>query len=283
MSDIEKIRLFDNQKIRTVWVEEEEEWYFSVKDVVTILTDTTNSKDYISKMRRRDEELSKGWGQIVHPLTVQTAGGPQKENCATLEGILRIIQSIPSKKAEPFKVWMASVAAERINQMIDPERSIDQAMADYRRLGYSESWITRRIKTIEIRKGLTDEWKRGGITKEIDFAMLTDLMSKIWSGLTTREYKKHKGLTKENLRDNMTNMELLLNALAEETATEISKERNPQGLTENARIAKEGADVAKAAREDVEKRLGRSVVSSKKAIDYIQSPEELPFEKPDDQ
>ena len=283
MSDIEKIRLFDNQKIRTVWVEEEEEWYFSVKDVVIILTETTNAKDYISKMRRRDEELSKGWGQIVHPLTVQTAGGPQKENCATLEGIFRIIQSIPSKKAEPFKQWMATVAAERINQMIDPERSIDQAMADYRRLGYSESWITRRIKTIEIRKGLTDEWKRGGITKEIDFAMLTDLMSKTWSGLTTREYKKHKGLTKENLRDNMTNMELLLNALAEETATEISKERNPQGLTENARIAKEGADVAKAAREDVEKRLGRSVVSSEKAIDYIQSPEELPFEKPDDQ
>ena len=243
MSDIEKVRLFDNQKIRTVWVEEEEEWYFSVKDVVTILTETTNAKDYISKMRRRDEELSKGWGQIVHPLTVQTAGGPQKENCATLEGIFRIIQSIPSKKAEPFKQWMASVAAERINQMIDPERSIDQAMADYRRLGYSEAWITRRIKTIEIRKGLT----------------------------------------KENLRDNMTNMELLLNALAEETATEISKERNPQGLTENARIAKEGADVAKAAREDVEKRLGRSVVSSEKAIDYIQSPEELPFEKPDEQ
>ena len=283
MSDIEKVRLFDNQKIRTVWVEEEEEWYFSVKDVVIILTETTNAKDYISKMRRRDEELSKGWGQIVHPLTVQTAGGPQKENCATLEGIFRIIQSIPSKKAEPFKEWMASVAAERVNQMIDPERSIDQAMADYRRLGYSEAWITRRIKTIEIRKGLTDEWKRGGITKEIDFAMLTDLMSKTWSGLTTREYKKHKGLTKENLRDNMTNMELLLNALAEETATEISKERNPQGLTENARIAKEGADVAKAAREDVEKRLGRSVVSSEKAIDHIQSPEELPFEKPDEQ
>ena len=188
-----------------------------------------------------------------------------------------------SPQAEPFKQWMASVAAERINQMIDPERSIDQAMADYRRLGYSESWITRRIKTIEIPKGLTDEWKRGGITKQIDFAMLTDLMSKTWSGLTTREYKKHKGLTKENLRDNMTNMELLLNALAEETATKISKERNPHGLTENARIAKEGADVAKAAREDVEKRLGRSVVSSEKAIDYIQSPEELPFEKPDDQ
>ena len=147
-------------------------------------------------MRRRDEELSKGWGQIVHPpLTIQTAGGPQKENCATLEGIFRIIQSVPSKKAEPFKQWMSTVAAERIYQMIDPERSIDQAITDYRRLGYSESWITRRIKTIEIRKGLTDEWKRGGVTKEIDFAMLTDLMSKTWSGLTTREYKNYKGLT----------------------------------------------------------------------------------------
>ena len=283
MSEIEQIRLFDNQKVRTVWVVEEEEWYFSVKDVVTILTETTNAKDYISKMRRRDEELSKGWGQIVHPLTIQTAGGPQKENCATLEGIFRIIQSIPSKKAEPFKAWMASVAAERISQMIDPERSIDQAMTDYRRLGYSESWISRRIKTIEIRKGLTDEWKRGGVTKDVDFAFLTDLMSKTWSGLTTKEYKRHKGLTKENLRDNMTNMELLLNALAEDTATEISKERDPNGLTENAIIAKEGADVAKAARVDIEKRIGRSVVSSKKAIDHIQSLDELPFEKPDEQ
>ena len=249
MSEIEKIRLFGNQMIRTIWLEEEEEWYFSVKDVVTILTGTVNAKDYISKMRRRDIELSQGWGQIVHPLTIQTPGGPQKENCADLEGIFRIIQSIPSKKAEPFKRWMAEVAAERIYQMIDPERSIEQAVEDYRRLGYSEAWITRRIKTIEIRKGLTDEWKRGGITKEIDFAFLTDLMSKTWSGLSTREYKRFKGLTKESLRDNMTNMELLLNALAEETATEISKERNPKGISENASIAQEGAEVAKSARE----------------------------------
>jgi hypothetical protein len=198
-----------------------------------------------------------------------------------MQGMFRIIQSIPSKKAEPFKVWMAQVAAERVNQMIDPERSIDQAVADYRRLGYSEAWITRRIKTIEIRKGLTDEWKRGGVTREVDFAFLTDLMSKTWSGLTTREYKKYKGLKKENLRDNMTNMELLLNALAEETATEISKQRNPEGLSENADVAKEGAEVAKTAREEVEKRLGQSVVSPDKAIDYIKSPEELPF--PDEQ
>lgn len=279
MSEIEKIRLFDNQMIRTIWLEEEEEWYFSVKDVVTILTGTVNAKDYISKMRRRDDELSQGWGQIVHPLTIQTPGGLQKENCANLEGIFRIIQSIPSKKAEPFKRWMSEVAAERIYQMIDPERSIEQAVEDYRRLGYSEAWITRRIKTIEIRKGLTDEWKRGGITKEIDFAFLTDLMSKTWSGLSTREYKRFKGLTKESLRDNMTNMELLLNALAEETATEISKERNPKGI----RIAREGAEVAKSAREEAEKRIGHSVISPDKAIDHLQSPEELPFNKVDEQ
>lgn len=283
MSEIEKIRLFGNQMIRTIWLEEEEEWYFSVKDVVTILTGTVNAKDYISKMRRRDIELSQGWGQIVHPLTIQTPGGLQKENCANLEGIFRIIQSIPSKKAEPFKRWMAEVAAERIYQKIDPERSIEQAVEDYRRLGYSETWITRRIKTIEIRKGLTDEWKRGGITKEVDFAFLTDLMSKTWSGFSTREYKRFKGLTKESLRDNMTNMELLLNALAEETATEISKERNPKGISENASIAREGAEVAKSAREEAEKRIGHSIISPDKAIDHLQSPEELPFNKIDEQ
>ena len=279
MGNTEKLQLFEDRKVRTVWNEAEEQWYFSVKDVVSVLTDTANAKDYISKMRRRDPELSEGWGQIVHPLSLQTAGGVQKENCAMMEGIFRIIQSIPSKTAEPFKQWMAQVAAQRIDQAIDPERSIDQAIADYRRLGYSEAWITRRIKTIEIRKGLTDEWKRGGVTKEVDFAFLTDLMSKTWSGLTTKEYKNLKGLTKENLRDNMTNMELLLNALAEESATQLSKERNPEGLVQNAVVAEDGAEVAKTAREDFEKRLGRSVVTSEKAVDYIQSPEELPFDK----
>ena len=277
MGNTEKMQQFEGLKVRTVWNEDEEKWYFSVKDVVTVLTDTVNAKDYISKMKRRDPALSKGWGQIVHPLQITTAGGLQKENCATIEGIFRIIQSIPSKRAEPFKQWMALVAARRIDQAIDPELSIDQAIADYRRLGYSETWITRRIKAIEIRKGLTDEWKRGGVTKEIDFAFLTDLMSKTWSGLTTKEYKKIKGLTKENLRDNMTNMELLLNALAEESATQLSKERNPEGLVQNAVVAEEGAEVAKTAKEDFEKRLGRSVVTSEKAVDYIQSPEELPF------
>ena len=277
MSDIERIQLFENKRVRTVWVEDEDKWYFVLEDVIEILTESTDPKQYVKRMKLRDPELAKGWVQIVPLLPIKTEGGPQKMRCANLEGMFRIIQSIPSKKAEPFRRWMAKVAAERINQMIDPERSIDQAVADYRRLGYSEAWINQRIKTIEIRKGLTDEWKRGGVTKEVDFAFLTDLMSKTWSGLTTKEYKKYKGLTKENLRDNMTNMELLLNALAEETATEISKQRNPEGLSENAGVAKEGAEVAKTARKEVEKRLGHSVVSPEKAIDNIQSPEELVY------
>ena len=283
MSDMEKIQLFEGKKIRTVWIEREEKWYFAVEDVIEVLTESRDPKQYVKRMKLRDPELSKGWVQIVPLLTIMTEGGPQKMRCANIEGMFRIIQSVPSKKAEPFKRWMAQVAAERINQMIDPERSLDQAIADYRRLGYSEAWINRRIKSFEIRKGLTDEWKRGGITKEVDFAFLTDLMSKTWSGMSTREYKNFKGLTKENLRDNMTNMELLLNSLAEETATELSKQRNPEGLAENADVAKEGAEVAKSAREEVEKRLGRSVVSPEKAIDHLQPPEELPFSKPEEQ
>ena len=283
MSDIEKIQLFENRKIRTTWDEEKQEWFFSIVDVCWVLTESKDydtARKYWAKLKER--LLDEGNELVTNCLQLKMVspkdGKRYNTDVADMEGMFRIIQSIPSKKAEPFKVWMAHVAAERINQAIDPERSIDQAMADYRRLGYSEAWITRRIKTIEIRKGLTDEWKRGGVTKEVDFAFLTDLMSKTWSGLTTREYKKHKGLTKENLRDNMTNMELLLNALAEETATEINKARNPEGLEENAGVAKEGAEVAKAARVEAERRIGRSVISSKKAIDHIQSPEQLPFD-----
>lgn len=282
MSDIEKLQLFEGKKVRTAWSEENQEWYFSVVDVCGILAeskDYTTARKYWNKLKERLLAEGGELETICHQLKLVSPGDGKKYNTdvADIKGILRIIQSIPSKKAEPFKVWMAQVAAERVNQMIDPERSIDQAVADYRRLGYSEAWITRRIKTIEIRKGLTDEWKRGGVTQEIDFALLTDLMSKTRSGMTTREYKKYKGLTKENLRDNMTNMELLLNSLAEETATELSKQRNPEGLVENAHIAKQGAEVAKTARKEVEKRLGRSIVSREKAIDHIQSPEELPF------
>ena len=274
------IQQFEGLKVRTAWNEDEEKWYFSIVDVVKVLTDSADPKQYIKKMRSRDPELNSRWGTICTPTEMVAADGKKYlTQAASAEQIFRIIQSIPSSKAEPFKVWMAQVAAQRIDQAIDPERSIDQAVADYRRLGYSEAWITRRIKTIEIRKGLTDEWKRGGVTKEVDFAFLTDLMSKTWSGLTTKEYKNLKGLTKENLRDNMTNMELLLNALAEESATQLSKERNPEGLVQNAVVAEDGAEVAKTAREDFEKRLGRSVVTSEKAVEYIQSPEELPFNK----
>ena len=284
MSDIEKIQLFENKKVRTVWNDKEEKWYFSVLDVIEVLTESKDPTDYFKKMRKREEGLAEYvWTNCPQVDMLTPTGKRRKTLAGEMEVIFRIIESIPSKKAEPFKRWMAQVAAERINQAIDPERSIDQAVTDYRRLGYSETWITRRIKTIEIRKGLTDEWKRGGVTKEVDFAFLTDLMSKTWSGLTTKEYKKYKGLTKENLRDNMTNLELLLNALAEETATEISKHRNPEGLSENAGVAKEGAKVAKTARKEVEKRLGRSVVSPEKALDYIKSTEELPFPKADEQ
>ena len=282
MSDLEKIQLFEQKKVRTAWDEEKQEWFFSIVDVCGVLTDSNDyqtSRKYWNKLKER--LVSEG-GELVticHQLKLVSPKDGKRYNTdvATIDGMFRIIQSIPSKKAEPFKVWMAQVAAERVNQMVDPERSIDQAIADYRRLGYSEEWINRRIKTIEIRKGLTDEWKRGGVTKEVEFAVLTDLMSKIWSGMTTREYKYFKGLTKESLRDNMTNMELLLNALSEETATELSKQRNPEGLKENAQVAKAGAEVAKKARDEVEKRLGRSIISPEKAIDYIQSPEDLPF------
>jgi len=288
MSDIEKIQLFESKKIRTAWDDEKQEWYFSIVDVCGVLTESKDydtARKYWSKLKER--LIAEGSELVTNCLQLKMVspkdGKRYNTDVSDMQGMFRIIQSIPSKKAEPIKVWMAQVAAERINQAIDPERSIDQAIADYRRLGYSEAWINQRIKTIEIRKGLTDEWKRGRVTKEVDFAFLTDLMSKTWSGMTTREYKRYKGLTKENLRDNMTNMELLLNALAEETATEISKQRDPEGLIENAGIAKEGAEVAKSARKEVEKRLGRSVVSPEKAIDHIQSPEELPFSKPDEQ
>ena len=288
MSDIEKIQLFEQRKIRTAWDEDKQEWFFSIVDVCGVLTeqsDYDHAKNYwkVLKFRliKEGNESVTNCNQLK--MVSPKNGKRYSTDVADMALMFRIIESIPSKKAEPFKIWMAQVAAERINQAIDPERSIDQAIADYRRLRYSETWINRRIKSIEIRKGLTDEWKRGGVTKEVDFAFLTDLMSKTWSGMTTREYKKYKGLTKENLRDNMTNMELLLNALAEETATEISKQRNPEGLSENAGVAKEGAEVAKSARRNVEKRLGRSVISSGKAIDHIQSPEELPFANPEGQ
>ena len=280
MAEHEAIKLFEENQMRVFFDDVTETWYICINDVVQVLTESRDTTQYIKRMRQRDPELNSVWGTICTPHQfVSTDGKKHAVNCASLQNIFRIIQSIPSKKAEPFKQWLAQVGAERIRQMRDPELDIEQAIKDYRRLGYSENWINQRIKTIEIRKGLTDEWKRSGVTNESDYARLTDLMSKIWSGMTTREYKEHKGLTDQNLRDNMTNMELLLNALAEQTATDLSKERNPEGLAQTANVAKDGAEVARNARADIEHRLGRSVISNKKAIDYISPHDELPFDK----
>lgn len=275
----EEIKLFEQNEVRSVWDDEKEQWFFSVIDVVRVLTESKDPVSYIKKLRQRDKELSKGWGQIVTPLTIPTAGGPQKINYVNAQGAFRIIQSIPSKKAEPIKQWLAKVGQERLNQMQDPELGIVQAIKDYNRLGYSEKWINQRLRSIEVRNELTDEWKRSGVTEDKDFAALTDIISQAWSGMTTREYKNMKGLHKESLRDNMTNIELALNILAEATTTEYSKASNPQGMKASAKIAKEGGEVAKVAREKMEKRLGRSVLSSDKAIDYIQPIDELPLKK----
>ena len=269
MTKKQEIQLFEEKKVRTVWDSETEQWYFCVVDVVEVLTDSVNPNDYIKKMKKRDPMLAEGWGQIVTPLSVQTPGGRQKVNCATQDGLFRLIQSIPSPKAEPFKMWMAQVASQRLDQMQDPELSIDQAIVDYKRLGYSDKWINNRIKGIEVRKELTDEWERAGIQQGQQYASLTDIITREWSGMTTRQYKQHKGLKKENLRDNMSNVELALNMLAEASTTEISKQKNPQGFLESAKVAKEGGIVAKVARKQLEKTTGKSAISASKASDYL--------------
>ena len=271
MSDIEKIHLFEDHKVRTIWVESDEKWYFSIKDVILILAEAKDPKDYLSKMRRREPELAKGWGQIVHPLVVRTPGGPQKENFADLEGMFRIIQSIPSKKAEPFKRWLAQVGAERIHQMQDPELGIQQSLQDYKRLGYSDNWINQRLKSIEIRKDLTDQWKAHGVEEGTGYATLTDIIYYTWAGLTAREYKHLKGLKQENLRDNMTNEELVMNMLAELTTSNITKEEHPETMSEHARVAERGGSVAKVAKEAFEKQTGKKVVSSMSMKRYIES------------
>ncbi len=271
MAKKNSIKLFEDKLVRSVWDEEKEEWFFSVNDVVQILTDSTNVTDYIKKMRKRDEELGKGWGQIVTPLSVQTAGGKQKTNFTNTQGLFRIIQSIPSKKAEPFKQWLAKVGAERLDQLQDPELSIKQGLEDYRRLGYSDDWINQRLKSIEIRKDLTDQWKEHNVEEGVQYAALTDIIYQAWAGKTAKEYKKFKGLKKENLRDNMTNEELVLNMLAELSATSITKAKNPQTLEENALCAHEGGTVAAVARRELESKTGRSIVTPLNARDYFES------------
>ncbi len=284
MAQEEIIKQFETQKVRVVWDDEQEKYFFSIVDVIQVLTESADyqlARNYWKVLKNRlvkeGNESVTNCNQLK--MTSHTDGKRYLTDVADTEQILRLIQSVPSKKAEPIKQWLASVGAERLNQMQDPERSLQQMVADYRRLGYSENWINQRIKSIEIRKGLTDEWQRGGIHDDKQFALLTDIITREWSGMTTREYKHHKGLRKENLRDNMTNIELMLNGLAEATATEISQQENPVGLAANANVAKRGGKVAKDARKSVEKELRRSVISSKKAIDYIQPTDELPFSK----
>ena len=215
--------------------------------------------------------------KIVQLKLPSSDGKSYLTDVADTEQVFRLIQSVPSKKAEPFKLWLAALGQERMNQLQDPELSIEQAIKDYRRLGYSEDWINQRIKTIEIRKGLTDEWQRGGMKEDHDYAILTDIISRAWSGMTTREYKKYKGLRKENLRDNMTNVELMLNGLAEAAATELSRRENPKGFAQNANIAQRGGDVAHVARERLEQELGDTVISDKRALNFTKPKDELPF------
>ncbi len=281
MSRKEALKIFDNNNVRVVWDDEQQEWYFCVVDVIEVLTDSINPTDYLKKMRKRDPELNVYMGTNCPQVLMTTPTGKRRKTlAANSEQLFRIIQSIPSSKAEPFKQWMALVAAERLDQMQDPELSIDQAVADYQRLGYSESWINQRLKSIEVRKLLTDEWKRGGVQGQ-QYASLTDIITAAWSGRTTKQYKHLKGLHKENLRDNMTNVELLLNSLAEASATEISKKENPQGYGQNADVAKRGGNVAKAARNQLESQLGHSVVTSLNAKDYFKSIEQKENEQLD--
>jgi len=264
------IQLFEGKKVRIVWDAEQEKYYFAIADIVQVLTDTVDPRDYIKKMLRRDPELKSKWGTICPPVEMIAPDGKRrKTQAADLEGIFRIIQSIPSKKAEPVKKWLAEVGAQRIDQIIDPELTFQMAVEDYRRQGYSDRWINERMRSIEMRKELTDEWHRSGIHEPKDFATLTNVLTKAWSGMTTGEYKRYKGLRKENLRDNMTNVELALNTLAEVTTTELSRQRNPKGMAQSRKTAHEGGEVARNARADIESRLGRSVISSERASDYI--------------
>ena len=255
-------KLFEDKKIRTVWDDEEEKWYFSIVDVVGALTDSIDANAYWRKLKQRLKQEGNETVTSCHSLKLRASDGKSyKTDVADTEQLFRIIQSIPSPKAEPIKLWIAHVAAERIGQMQDPELSIQQALIDYKRLGYSDNWINQRLKSIEIRKDLTDQWKLHNVEEGIQYATLTDIIYQHWAGKTAKEYKHFKGLKKENLRDNMTNEELVLNMLAELSTTSITKSKNPQTLEDNMKCAADGGDVARVAREQLESKTGRNVVS----------------------
>ena len=276
MTQAQKIQLFEDKKVRTAWDDQEEKWYFSIVDVCGVLTDSDyqTARKYWNKLKQRLKEEGNETVTNCHQLKFKAPDGKMRlTDVADTEQLFRLIQSIPSKKAEPFKQWMAQVAKERLDQIADPELSIDQAIQDWRRKGYSENWINNRVKSIEVRKALTDEWDRSGVQKGQEYASLTDIITREWSGKTTRQYKQFKGLKKESLRDNMTNTELILNMLAESAATDLSREQNPQGYNQSAKVAKQGGSVAKAARDKLEQQLGHSVISSAKAADQLPSSE----------
>ena len=268
-----QIRLFEEQKVRTIWNAEEEEWYFSVVDVCKVLAESA-SKDPGAYWRKLKQRLKAECSEVVtncHGLKLPASDGKlYKTDCLDTEGIFRLIQSIPSPKAEPFKMWMAQVAKERLDEIQDPELGIHRALAEYKALGYSDNWINQRLKSIEIRKDLTDEWKKHGLKEGVQFATLTDIIYKTWAGKTAKQYKEYKGLKKENLRDNMTNQELVLNMLAEMATTDISKARNPQNFTEHADTARRGGSIAKEAREKLELETGKKIVSPLNANDYFE-------------
>lgn len=275
-----KIQIFEDKRVRTVWDDEQEKWFFSIVDVCGVLTDQQDydlAKNYwkVLKFRLKKEGNESVTKCNQLKLVSPKDGKRYKTDVADIKQLFRIIQSIPSQKAEPIKQWMAEVAAQRIDQMQDPELNFDQAYADYRRLGYSDKWINQRLRSIEVRKGLTDEWDRAGVKQGQEYASLTDIITREWSGKTTKQYKQFKGLKKESLRDNMTNTELILNMLAESAATDLSREQNPKGFTQSAKIAKQGGSVAKVARDKLESQLGHSVISPAKAADYLPPVEEV--------
>lgn len=262
MTQKESIRLFEERKVRAIWDDEQEEWYFSIVDVIQILTDSADGRKYWNKLKQRLKEEGSELVTNCHQLKLRATDGKMRlTDVANTEQLFRLIQSVPSPKAEPFKLWIAQVAKERLDQMQDPELSIEQAMADYKRLGYSDNWINQRLKSIEIRKDLTDEWKKRGLEEGLHFATLTDIIYKSWSDMTSKEYKRVKGLRKENLRDNMTNKELVLNMLAELSTKEISEASEPDTFSEHINVAQQGGEVARNARLELEAKTGKSVIS----------------------
>ena len=266
------IKLFGDDKIRAIWDDEQEKWYFSIVDVIAVLTESPNPQTYWRVLKKRLKDEGNETVTNCNALKMRAADGKMRlTDVADTEQLLRIIQSVPSPKAEPFKMWLAKVGADRLDQMQDPELSIQQAMIDYKRLGYSDNWINQRLKSIEIRKDLTDQWKLHNVEEGVQYASLTDIIYQAWAGRTTKEYKRYKGLKKENLRDNMTNEELILNMLAELSTTSITKAKNPQTLDENKQCAKEGGNVARVAREELESKTGRQVVSPLSAKRFFET------------